>query len=88
MKLQITTLVFGDEDDMNVYHSLDRDPEPDLLNQVLLNQVMATFEGDFTIHNIRQLKDIFPIFHLETQELSVSLHIHSTAILDQNTKIH
>lgn len=29
MKLQITTLVFGDEDDMNVYHSLDQDPEPD-----------------------------------------------------------
>lgn len=34
MKLKITTLVFGDEDDMNLYHSLDRDPEPDLLNQV------------------------------------------------------
>lgn len=83
MKLQITTLVFGDEDDMNVYHSLDQDPEPDLLNQV-----MATFEGDFTIPNIHKLKDIFPIFHLETQELSVSLHIHSTAIFNQSTQIH
>ena len=83
MKLQITTLLFGDEDDMNLYHSLNQDPEPDLVNQV-----MATFEGDFTITNIHQLKDIFPIFHLETQELSVSLHIHSTAILNQNTQIH
>lgn len=83
MKLKITTLLFGDEDDMNLYHSLDQDPESDLFNQV-----MTTFESDFTIHNIHQLKDIFPIFHLETQELSVSLHIHSTAILDQNTKIH
>lgn len=88
MKLKITTLLFGDEDDMNLYHSLDRDPESDLFNQVMANQVMATFEGDFTIHNIHQLSDIFPIFHLETQELSVSLHIHNTAILDQNTKIH
>lgn len=82
MKLKLTTLVFGDEDDMNIYHSLDQDPEPDLLNQIRVT------EGDFTITNIHQLKDIFPIFHLETQELSVSLHIHSTAILDQNTKIH
>lgn len=83
MKLQITTLLFGDEDDMNLYHSLDQDPEPDLLNQV-----MVTFEGDLTITNIHQLKDIFPIFHLETQELSVSLHIHSVAITQQNTQIH
>lgn len=52
MKLKITTLVFGDKDDMNVYHSLDLDTERDLFNQV-----MATFEGDFTIHNIHQLKD-------------------------------
>lgn len=81
-KLKITTLLFGDEDDMNLYHSLDQDPEPDLFNQVMVTA------GDFTIQNIHQLKDIFPIFHLETQELSVSLHIHSTAILDQNTKIH
>lgn len=77
MKLKITTLLFGDEDDMNLYHSLD-----------LLNQVMATFEGEFTIHNIHQLKDIFPIFYLETQELSVSLHINHVAILDQNIQIH
>jgi hypothetical protein len=77
MKLKITTLMFGDKDDMNLYHSLDQDPEPDLFYQV-----MATFEGDFTIQNIHQLKDIFPIFHLETQELSISLHIHSTAILN------
>lgn len=83
MKLKITTLVFGDKDDINLYHSLDQDPEPDLFDQV-----MATFEGDFTIQNIHQLKDIFPIFHLETQELSISLHIHSTAILNQNTQIH
>lgn len=82
MKLQITTLVFGDEDDMNIYHSLDQDPESDLFNQVILN------EGDFTITNIHQLKDIFPIFHLETQELSVSLHINHVAIIDQNTQIH
>lgn len=34
---------------MNLYHSLDQDPELDLLNQV-----MATFEGDFTIPNIHQ----------------------------------
>lgn len=61
MKLKITTLLFEDEDDMNVYHSLDQDPEPDLFNQV-----MATLEGDFTIQNIHQLKDIFPIFHPET----------------------
>lgn len=74
MKLRITTLVFGDEDDMNLYHSLD--------------QVRVTFEGDFTIHNIHQLKDIFPIFYLETQELSVSLHINHVAILDQNIQIH
>lgn len=68
---------------MNLYHSLDQDSEPDLFNQV-----MATFKGDFTIPNIHQLKDIYPIFHLETQELSVSLHIHRTAIFDQNTQIH
>ena len=83
MKLKITTLLFGDEDDMNLYHSLDQDPEPDLLNQV-----MATFEGEFTIPNIHKLKGIFPIFHLETQELFVSLHINHVAIFDQNTKIH
>ncbi len=77
MKLKITTLLFGDKDDMNVYHSLDRDPEPDLFNQV-----RATFGGDFTIQNIHQLKDIFPIFHLETQELSISLHINHVAILN------
>lgn len=88
MKLKITTLLFGDEDDMNLYHSLDQDPESDLFNQVMTNQVRVTFEGDFTIHNIHQLKDIFPIFYLETQELSVSLHINHVAILDQNTKIH
>ncbi len=80
MKLKITTLVFGDKDDINLYHSLDRDPEPDLFYQV-----MATFEGDFTITNIHQLKDNFPIFHLETQELSVSLHINHVAIFDQKT---
>lgn len=83
MKLKITTLVFGDEDDMNLYHSLDQDPELDLLNQV-----RVTFEGGFTIHNIHQLKDIFPIFYLETQELSVSLHINHVAIFDQNIQIH
>lgn len=55
MKLRITTLVFGDEDDMNLYHSLDQDPELDLLNQV-----RVTFEGDFTIHNIHQLKGYIP----------------------------
>ena len=77
MKLKITTLLFGDEDDMNIYHSLDQDPEPDLFNQVIFN------EDDFTITNIHQLKDIFPIFHLETQELSVSLHINHVAIIDQ-----
>lgn len=75
MKLKITTLLFGDEDDMNVYHSLDQDTDSDLFNQV-----MATFAGEFTIQNIHQLKDIFPIFHLETQELSVSLHINHVAI--------
>lgn len=83
MKLKITTLVFGDEDDMNLYHSLDQDPELDLLNQV-----MANFEGDLRIHNIHQLKDIFPIFHLETQELSVSLHINHVAIFNQNIQTH
>lgn len=62
---------------MNVYHSLDLNTEQDLLNQV-----MATFEGEFTITNIHQLKDIFPIFHLETQELSVSLHINHVAIFN------
>lgn len=49
MKLKITTLLFGDKDDMNLYHSLDQDPESDLFNQV-----MTTFESDFTIHNIHQ----------------------------------
>lgn len=83
MKLKITTLIFGDKDDMNLYHSLDQDPEPDLFYQV-----MATFAGEFTIQNIHQLKDIFPIFHLETQELSISLHINHVAILDQNTQSH
>lgn len=67
-------------DDMNVYHSLDLDTERDLFNQV-----MSTFEGEFTIQNIHQLKDIFPIFHLETQELSISLHINHVAIHAQNT---
>lgn len=76
MKLKLTTLVFGDKDNMNIYHSLDQDPEPDLFNQVRIT------EGDFTITNIHQLKDIFPIFHLETQELSVSLHIKSVAIFN------
>lgn len=80
MKLKITTLMFGDKDDMNLYHSLDQDTERDLFNQV-----MSTFEGEFTIQNIHQLKDIFPIFHLETQELSVSLHINHVAIHAQNT---
>lgn len=80
MKLKITTLMFGDKDDMNLYHSLDQDTERDLFNQV-----MSTFEGEFTIQNIHQLKDIFPIFHLETQELSISLHINHVAIHAQNT---
>lgn len=47
MKLKLTTLVFGD--DMNIYHSLDQDPEPDLLNQIRVT------EGDFTIPNIHQI---------------------------------
>lgn len=80
MKLKITTLMFGDKDDMNLYHSLDQDTERDLFNQV-----MSTFEGEFTIQNIHQLKDIFPIFHLETRELSISLHINHVAIHAQNT---
>lgn len=47
MKLKITTLLFGDEDDMNVYHSLDQDPDSDLFNQVMVNNA-----DEFTIHNI------------------------------------